>query len=271
MDQNTVVELVKPDPVSPGSDWQDGDAWLAGGTFLLSLPLPHIRRFRDLAGLGWTPIEVTEDGLEIAATCTVSELLACEPPADWIAGPLLHDCVRAFLSSFKLWNGQTVGGNICTSIPAGPMTTMACALDAEYLLISPTGEQRVVPAIDFVTGNNQNILRPGELLRKLTIRSQALHRRYALRRFSLTKAGRSSVFLVGTVDPFNGEFLLTISAATIHPLHVRCSSVPDAEELRAKLEEIPYDKYFDDPNGRPDHRKHLTHLYAEAIRSELMQ
>lgn len=270
MDQNSVVELVKPDPKSPGAGWQPGDAWLAGGTFLLSLPLPHIRRFRDLAELGWTPIEVTEAGLEIAATCTVSELLAYQPDPNWSAGPLLHDCVNAFLSSFKLWNGQTVGGNICTSIPAGPMTTMACALDAEYLLISPDGEERVVPAIDFVTGNNANILKPGELMRKLTISPEALNRRYALRRFSLTKAGRSSVFLVGTVDPTSGEFLLTVSAATIHPFHVRCAGVPDADELSGLLDAIPDDKYFDDPNGRPDHRKHLTHLFAEAIRSELL-
>ncbi|MCB0917936.1 MAG: FAD binding domain-containing protein [Actinobacteria bacterium] len=269
MDQNTVVELVKPDPAAPGEGWREGDVWLAGGTFLLSLPLPQIRRFRDLSELGWTPVEVNDAGLEIAATCKVSELMAYQPDPGWAAGPLLHDCVRAFLASFKVWNGQTVGGNICTSIPAGPMTTMACALDADYLLISPDGSERTVPAIDFVTGNNVNILRPGELMRKLTISAAALNRRYALRRFSLTKAGRSSVFLVGTRDPESGEFLLTVSAATIHPFHIRDAGVPSAAALLDMLAEIPDDKYFDDPNGRPDHRKHMTDLFAEEIRSEL--
>lgn len=269
MDQNTVVELVKPDPANPGADWRDGDVWLAGGTFLLSLPLPQIKRFRDLSELGWTPVELTDAGLEIAATCKVSELLAYEPDPAWTAGPLLHDCVRSFLSSFKVWNGQTVGGNICTSIPAGPMTTMACALDAEYLLIAPDGSERTVPAIEFVTGNNANILAPGELMRKLTISQAALNRKYTMRRFMLTKAGRSSIFLVGTSEPDSGEFLLTVSAATIHPFHIRTAAVPEAAELAELLKQIPDEKYFDDPNGRPAHRKHMTQLFAEEIRAEL--
>ncbi|NQU36912.1 MAG: FAD binding domain-containing protein [Actinobacteria bacterium] len=270
MDQSTVTELVTPDESNPGADWQDGDAWLADGTFLLSLPLPQLRRFRDLSKMDWPSLEITEDGLEIGATCRNIELLEFEYPSEWTAGGLLGDSIRAFLAGFKVWSVSTAGGNICTSIPAGPITTMACALEAEYLLISPDGSTRLLPAIDFVTGNNTNVLRPGELLRKVLISFEALRRNYVTRRFSMTKAGRSSIFLVGTTDPDSGEFLLTVSAATIHPVHLRFSAVPTAAELVKELDkQIPFDLYFDDPNGTPEHRKHMTYLFAGEIRDDL--
>ncbi|MCB0934072.1 MAG: FAD binding domain-containing protein [Mycobacterium sp.] len=269
MDQNTIEELVVPDPAAPGTGWREGDAWLAGGTFLHSLPLPHLRRFVDLSRMEWPAIHIVEDGLEIGPTCTVKQLLDFQPPPEWAAGGFLHDCVHAFLAGFKVWNTATVLGNICTSIPAGPMTTMACALEAEYTLWATDGSVRVVPAIEFVTGNNQNILAPGELLRKVNISGAALNRRYALRRFALTQAGRSSIFLVGTLDP-TGEVLITVSAATKFPVHVRFPAPPSAQEVVDELDaQVPDDLYFDDPNGRPDHRKHMTYIFAEQIRAEL--
>jgi CO/xanthine dehydrogenase FAD-binding subunit len=269
MDQNTIEELVVPNPSAPGDCWREGDAWLAGGTFLHSLPLPHLKRFIDLSRLEWPAIQTVDGGLEIGPTCTVKQLLDFQPPPQWSAGALLHDCVRSFLAGFKVWNSATVLGNICTSIPAGPMTTMACALEASYTLWATDGSVRVVPAIEFVTGNNENILAPGELLRKVEISGRALNRRYAMRRFALTQAGRSSIFLVGTRDP-NGEVLITVSAATSFPVHVRFPEAPTAEQITAELDaQIPDELYFDDPNGRPDHRKHMTYLFAEQIRAEL--
>lgn len=269
MDQNTIEELVVPNPAAPGDSWQEGDAWLAGGTFLHSLPLPHLRRFIDLSQMEWPTIQLVDDGLEIGPTCTVKQLLDFRPPPQWAAGGLLQDCVRSFLAGFKVWNSATVLGNICTSIPAGPMTTMACALEAEYTLWATDGSERVIPAIEFVTGNNQNILASGELLRKVNISGRALNRCYAMRRFTLTQAGRSSIFLVGTRDQA-GEVLITVSAATSFPVHVRFPELPSAQQVVAELDtRIPDELYFDDPNGRPDHRKHMTYIFAEQIRTEL--
>jgi hypothetical protein len=52
----------------------DSDAWLAGGTRLFSEPQPGVHRLFDLEGLRWEPLEVTEAGLAIAATCRISQL-----------------------------------------------------------------------------------------------------------------------------------------------------------------------------------------------------
>ena len=46
--------------------------------------------------------------------------------------------------------------------------------------------------------------------------------------------------------------------------------MPAAEELKRALEDaVPFSLYFDDVHGSPAHRKHLTHYFAEQIRSEL--
>src|SRR3954453_17540814 len=100
-DINTVPPLVP----APGSPWRDGDAWLAGGTYLFSEPQPGTTRLLDLTSLAWPAVTVTDEGLEIAATCTVAELFAFDGPAAWGAlRPLTAQCCHAFLASFKIWN-----------------------------------------------------------------------------------------------------------------------------------------------------------------------
>ena len=269
MDQNTVKEFVVPPVDDPLADWRDGDAWLAGGTLLFYTPMPHLRRLRDLSQMGWPSIVVSDAGLEIAATCAVSELHDFDPPGEWAAGPFLRQCVEEYLAGFKVWNRQTVGGNICASLPAGPMITMAVALEAQFTLWAVDGTVRTVPALEFVTGDNTNILQSGELLRAIVVPASSLTRRYTIRRFSLTKHGRSSIFLVGTTEP--GELLITVTAATVRPILVRIPRTASADELRAALDEsIPDRLYFDDPNGTPAHRRHMTHVYAQQIRAELV-
>src|ERR1700739_2082034 len=167
MDLNTVIEVVRGPSDRPGANWRTGDAWLAGGTWLFSEPQPAIRRLVDLTELGWPSLVPSAQGLDIAAPCTVRQLHEFVPPDDWLAGSLLRTSCDAFLASFKIWNAATVGGNICMSLPAGPMITMTVALEAIYHLWAADGTERTVAANDFVVGNHQNVLRPGEILRSV--------------------------------------------------------------------------------------------------------
>ncbi|MBV8966267.1 MAG: FAD binding domain-containing protein [Mycobacteriaceae bacterium] len=269
MDINTITEVVRRPPERPGTLWRAGDAWLAGGTWLFSDQQPDTRRLIDLVALGWDTLEVTEAGLQIGATCTIAQLYAFEPPADWAAGSLLKTSCEEFLASFKVWNSATVGGNICMSLPAGPMITLTTALQATYMLWATDGSQRTVAAVDFVKGDHRNVLAPGELLRKIDIPVSALRRRHAHRRFTLTKLGRSTIFMVATQDPQANDMVLTITAATTHPVQLVFESMPDADTVQQRIDALDEQLWFDDPNGSPDHRRHLAKYYAEQIRTEL--
>lgn len=268
MDLNTIQEVARPAKLDGKIEWRDGDAWLAGGTWMFSEPQPRLRRLIDLQSLGWEPLTVGDGGLEIAATCQIAQLFAFKAPSDWIAAPLIQQCCLSFLSSFKIWNTATVGGNICMSLPAGPMISLAAALDGICTIRHPDGRESRVPITDFVTGNHQNVLQPGDLLRRINLPAVALRRQAAFRRISLTHLGRSAALLVGTRDPIDGSFALMVSASIERPLRFRFECVPGAQALRERLtEEIP--AFFDDVHGTPDYRRHMSFYFAEEIRREL--
>src|SRR6516162_3613983 len=171
MDLHTVSRVRRPARAEEIASWEPGFSWLAGGTWLFSEPQPDVHTLIDLESLKWPALEASQEGLEIASTCRVVELdrYTAHAPSEWTAAPLFRQCCRSFLSSFKIWNEATVGGNICMSLPAGPMISLAAALEGDCLLWPRGDAPRRVAIIDFVTGNNQNVLRPGELLRSVLL------------------------------------------------------------------------------------------------------
>jgi CO/xanthine dehydrogenase FAD-binding subunit len=270
MNLNTIVEVKRPGSADQIGQWRDGYAWLAGGTWLFSEPQVATNTLIDLDGLGWAPLTATADGLEIAATCRIADLHAFKGPSAWRAVPLFHDCINAFLMSFKIWNAATVGGNICMSLPAGAMISLTAALKGVCTLWPRDGQPRMVPVVDFVTGNHENVLRKGELLRSIRLPASALSKRYAMRQMSLTHLGRSAALIVGTAGDRGADFLLTITASTPRPVQLRFAKMPSTDELRHAInEKLPADGYFQDVHGSARYKRHLTYYFAEQIRAEL--
>jgi CO/xanthine dehydrogenase FAD-binding subunit len=270
MDLNTVSEVACPSSRDEIPDWCDSDAWLAGGTWLFSEPQPGVHRLIDLEGLRWPSLQVHKPGLAIAATCKISQLYSFIAPPEWRAAPLIRQCCQSLLASFKIWNTATVGGNICMSLPAGAMISLTAALEGVCTVWQSDGGERAVGVLDFVTGVNQNVLGPGDLLRSIDLPASALYKRTSFRRMSLTHMGRSSVLLIATLCPREGIMALTVTAATVRPVRIEFARVPAADQLRSKLREaIPDAWYLDDVHGTPDYRKHLTFYFAEEIRREL--
>jgi CO/xanthine dehydrogenase FAD-binding subunit len=270
MDLNTITEIKRPSSPEDVKQWQNGFAWLAGGTWLFSEPQVNTHTLIDLETLNWPSLTASPEGLEIAATCKVVELDHFAAPPEWKAAPLFRECCRSFLASFKIWNEATVGGNIVMSLPAGPMISLTSALEGICTLWPRNGGPREVPLVDFVTGNHQNVLAPGELLRSIFLKAHALKKSYAFRRFTLTHLGRSETLLIGTRCPEHGEIVLTITAATLRPIQLLFESTPSAADVRQALDDaVPDDLYLDDTHGSPAHRKHLTYYFAEQIRAEL--
>lgn len=272
MDLNTIVAVKHPSSAEEITEWPRGHAWLAGGTWLFSEPQTEIDTLIDLESLGWPALHASADGLDIAATCRIVELDRFQAPAAWRAAPLFRECCRALLASFKIWNEATVGGNICMSLPAGPMISLTVALEGVYTLWPRDEGPRTVPAVDFVTGNHANVLRPGELLRSIHLPARALAKRFAFRRSSLTHLGRSAALLIGTRSASGDDFRLTVTAATARPVQLRFDRDVTADELRHALDaRIADGEYFADVHGSPAYRRRLTRYYAEQIRAELAE
>ncbi|HEY6796076.1 MAG TPA: FAD binding domain-containing protein [Kineosporiaceae bacterium] len=266
MDLNSVTE-VHCRASLPG--WRPGDAWLAGGTWLFSEPQPDVTRLIDLTTLGWPALTVRPEGLEIAATCTIAELAALRCPPEWTAAPLIRQCCEAFLASFKIGSVATVGGNLCAALPAGPMISLAAALDGSCTIWAPDGRRRSISVAELVVGPHRTTLRPGELVRSVHLPAAALTARTAFRQVSLRPLGRSAALLVGRAEP--GRLVLVVTAATKRPVALTLSPRPDSAQLRAALEGgVAPELYHDDVHGDPDWRQHLTLTLGEQVRAELV-
>ncbi len=269
MDLNTIREVTHPQSRAQLPVWTAGDAWLAGGTWLFSEPQMHLTRLIDLTDLKWPALTIGEAGLTIAATCTVAQLDALGCPPEWLAAPLINSCCRAFLASFKIWKTATVGGNLCMSLPAGPMISLTSALDGVCTIWKAGGGEQTVRVADFVTASQRNVLEPGDLLRQIDIPLAALKRRSAFRQISLTPVGRSAALLIGSISS-EGSFALTVTASTARPVQFSFAGIPQADELRETiLHRIPDALYHTDIHGKPAWRKHMTLRLAEEIRAEL--
>src|SRR2546423_2243684 len=167
MDLNTITAVAHPTTRDQLPVWMAGDAWLAGGTWLFSEPQVHLSRLIDLTALNWPALTVGETDLSIAATCTVAQLDALACPPEWIAAPLINQCCRAFLASFKIWKTATVGGNICMSLPAGAVNSLTTALEGGCPIWPAGGGGHQIPVAALVSGDTPQLTGPRDPLRRV--------------------------------------------------------------------------------------------------------
>jgi CO/xanthine dehydrogenase FAD-binding subunit len=245
-----------------------GELPLGGGTWLFSEEQPGLAGLVDLTALGWQPIEHTEAGLTVAATCTIAELERIPALDGWNAHPLFSQCANSLLASFKIWNVATVGGNICISLPAGPMTSLAVSLDATALIYTTDGGERRLPVADLVTGDRQNALEHGEVLRAIEIPQASLEARTGFRRIALSPLGRTGTLVIARLDA-DGSALFTVTGGTTRPRPLRFAALPTAAELAAAVDGIT--EWFTDAHGDADWRRAMSALFAEQLRIELQE
>lgn len=273
MDLNTVREVVLVRERAELPTWRPGDAFIAGGSWLLSEAQPGLQRLVDITTLDWPPVEITDDGVLLAATCPIALVwrLSRQLPPDWTAAPVFHQCCTALLASFKIWTTATIGGNVCLSFPAGAMISLATALDGVLTIWRPDGSDYTMSVTDFVTGVATNMLVPGDVLRSVFLPSVALRARTAYRKIALAELGRSGAVLIGRVDApaDGGGFVLAVTGSTTRPLALRFPRVPGAAELDDALRGIPDELWHADAHGAPDWRRAVSAVLAHEIRVEL--
>jgi CO/xanthine dehydrogenase FAD-binding subunit len=243
---------------------------LGGGTWLMSKPQPEISRLVDLTAMGWTALTADFTGLHIAGTCTIAALAAFVMPLEWTAGGLVGLCCRSLGGSFKVWNAATVGGNICLALPVGPMIALASALDGIATIWCPDGSDKQLAVADLVIGDGRTALADGEILRDVLLPDRSLRQRYAFRHIGLSRMGRSSVMLIGTLDSTAG-FALNFTAATSRPIHLCFDAIPSAATLATRIDKEVSNRslWLNNSYGSAVWRHHVSLLFAEEIRREL--
>lgn len=267
MDLNTVTAVRLARTRSDLAALGPGVGVLAGGSWLYGEPQDHLTELVDITGLDWPAVtERPDGGLSLAATCTLTEVAALSRRLDRRAAPVFRQACEALYGSFKVWHVATLGGNLCASLPAGPMTSLAAGLDADVVLWRADGRDEVLPAASFVTGNTTNVLRPGDVLRSVELSADALDSTVALRKIALSPLGRSGAVLVGRRTP-DGRFVLTVTAGTVRPCQLRFDAVPEAAELDVGVAALT--EWFTDAHGAADWRRAVSRLLAEEIRAEL--
>lgn len=231
-------------------DLLPGEAVIGGGTWLYSEPQPGVTGIVDLLGMPWPPVTRTETHLVIAATCPIAVLR--ELPDS----PLFLQCADSLLASWKIQAIATVGGNIATSLPAGPMTSLAVALDATLVLWTAWSERRVAAA-DFVTGVQSNVLGQGEIIRAIEIPLVSLGAS-GFRRIALSPLGRTGTLVIGRPG------VITISGGTTKPHQLHYDN---ADGLLQSIGAI--DDWYDDAHGSPDWRHAMSRRFALELLDEL--
>lgn len=171
-------------------------------------------------------------------------------------------------------NVATVGGNICLSLPAGPMISLAVALDGIATIWAGDGPRRQVPVADFVTGERANVLRPGELLRSVFLPARALRAAVGCRQVSLSPVGRSAVLLIGTRAPAGAggdrPVALTLTAAVPRPVQVRFQGLPQLNEAVESVDSAASATgYLGDVHGGARWRRAMTRRAVAEVITEL--
>lgn len=273
--------------------WRPGDSWLAGGTVLLSygtdITRGRPRRLLDITEAGWEPLTWRQDGvgrpaeLEIASTCRIAAIHSLPggpgllmPRAALPGLGLFRPCCDSFVASWKIWHVSTIGGNVATGLPAGPMTSLLAGLDATALLLGPGGDRRVLPVADLVIGEALTRLRDAELIRSFRIPVAVLRQPCAFRRISLREYGRSAALLIGRRTA-PGRVRIVVTASTRRPHVVDLGSGIEGDipatgpAWRAAIDAAVADEgWHDDMHGAPSWRRAMTHRLGEEILAELL-
>ncbi|MFC4628543.1 FAD binding domain-containing protein [Promicromonospora alba] len=251
-----------------------GEAFLGGGTYLYSEPVPEgVTGLVDLTGMGWEPWSVDGAGLRVAGTCTLEQLvsgpgsLGADTGGPYRALGLVAPCVSALTLSSKVARSATVGGNLALGLPAGSMAGLFASLDAVAVIwTSAEGGSREVPVADLVTGAGVVDLAPGEVLREVRVPSAVLAQRTVFRRASLTSTGRTAAMVTGRTGDQGPTIIVTASVAAPLSLHARDHAAVD--HWIDRLDST--DAWFEDVHGSREWRAAMTRRLAHEALDELV-
>ncbi|MFH0883616.1 MAG: FAD binding domain-containing protein [bacterium] len=201
---------------------------LAGGTDLMpryeqgmSMPeeLVDVKHVAELSG-----ITLHGDHFEIGALTTIEEIKRSEEIRSRTLS--LAEAGDEF-AAVQIRHRATIGGNIVNASPAGDLIPPLVAMDAQLNIVSRT-EQRSVPIQEFTLGPGKTALKPGEILKSITVPISGADSRFV--KLGLRKAMAISVvnFAIVYKATSSGFESLRIAAGAVAPTVVTLDAFTNA-------------------------------------------
>ncbi|MBF2005625.1 MAG: FAD binding domain-containing protein [Chlorogloeopsis fritschii C42_A2020_084] len=276
MDLPNIENYLSVHNIQSITNWDEGWAWLAGGTWLFSELQPTLKVLVDMQPLGWSEIEVVpfsdsnsfkqvKTALSIGATCPLSKLLQYSWPQEWRAVEGLKSAVFALSASMKVINMATVGGNICLALSVGTFAPLMVALDATYEIWNLKGETRRVAAKEFQVGYRQTILQPQEVLRRVLIPIENLKWQVNYQRIGIAASDPALAIVVSACNPDNLQLRCAIAASVSAPILL---DLHDDRQIQnfAFLQEV---NFIDDAKASAIYRREVTQVLIKRSLKQL--
>jgi carbon-monoxide dehydrogenase medium subunit len=176
----------------------------------------------------------------------------------------------ALVGSLQVRNLATVGGNLCNAAPSADMAPPLLALDAEVVIVGPSGQRRL-PLADFFLGVRKTVLAAEELLLEIVVpppasRGGGHYLRHTPRReLDIAVVGVASE--ISLTDGVCGK--ARIALASVAPTPVRATAAEEAlagQRLTPALIEraaelaVQAARPISDQRGSADFRRHLVRV-----------
>ncbi len=124
--------------------------------------------------------------------------------------PIIYDAVSN-IGSLQVRNVGTIGGNLINAVPSADGAIPLIALDGVALLHGPDGE-RSSPVKDLFVAPYQTILKPGEILKKITIPPQSPNTGSGYTKFGRRAAMELPLIGIGVLLTLNSDYKTCIKA-----------------------------------------------------------
>ncbi len=260
MDLHNIETYLRPTDLEVVQNWNQGWAWLAGGTWLFSEPQPHLNTLVDLEPLGWTEIEFDGEQLAIGATCTFSQLLNYPWSEEWKAIAALKSAISALAASFKVTHLATIGGNLCLALAVGVMAPVMILLDATYEIWSPNAAPRYVAASTFQLGIQKTVLQPGEVLRRIWISRSSLLWHSAFQRMGIAATDPALSLVAVACNPETTAIRISLGACVPAPHLLEFPHKPTKEQVVDALATV---NWLEDARASASYRQQVTKVLIE--------
>ncbi|MFP4021476.1 MAG: FAD binding domain-containing protein [Halanaerobium sp.] len=255
------------------AEYRDQIQVAAGSTDLLVAnyeKLHEIENWLDLDKLdGLRRIEVKDNQLHIGALVTHLQLKNSDLVKENLA---VLAAAAADVGSPQIRSRGTIGGNICTSSPAGDLLAPLLSYEASFKLQSAEGE-RIVEAQKFFTGPKRNLMADEELLTEIVIPLTENKREGAWVKVGRRKALVISTLTLSVVLEFEADKIVKAGVAmgSVAPTPIRLREV-ETMILGSKLNELDYKKLGQEVKARINPIDDLrgTKEYREDVAVDIM-